>query len=69
MNKTLPRILLTGFDPFDGETINPSWEAVGALHGRRVGGYLVPPAIWVASGPDPQKVSKRLLPLIAPPVS
>lgn len=22
------KILLTGFDPFDGETINPSWEAV-----------------------------------------
>jgi pyroglutamyl-peptidase len=41
MNKTLPRILLTGFDPFDGETVNPSWEAVRALHGRRVGGYLV----------------------------
>ena len=41
MNKTLPRILLTGFDPFDGETVNPSWEAVRALHGRRVGGHLV----------------------------
>ena len=41
MNKTLPRILLTGFDPFGGESINPSWEAVRALHGRRVGGHLV----------------------------
>lgn len=27
-------ILLTGFEPFGGETINPSWEAVRALHGR-----------------------------------
>lgn len=41
VNKTQPRILLTGFDPFGGETINPSWEAVRALHGRRVGGHLV----------------------------
>jgi pyroglutamyl-peptidase len=41
MNKTLPRILLTGFDPFGGEKINPSWEAARALHGRRIGGYRV----------------------------
>ena len=41
MPKTLPRILLTGFDAFGGETINPSWEAVRSLHGRRVGGHLV----------------------------
>ncbi len=25
------RLLITGFDPFGGETINPSWEAVQAL--------------------------------------
>lgn len=37
----LPRILLTGFDPFGGENINPSWEAVRALHGRRIGGHRV----------------------------
>ncbi len=30
MSKT---ILLTGFEPFDGETINPAWEAVKALDG------------------------------------
>jgi pyroglutamyl-peptidase len=41
MTKTLPRILLTGFDPFGGETVNPSWEAVRALHGRRVSGHVV----------------------------
>lgn len=36
-----PHILLTGFDPFGGETMNPSWEAVSALHGRRVGGHRI----------------------------
>ncbi len=27
-------ILLTGFEPFGGESINPSWEAVRALEGK-----------------------------------
>lgn len=41
MNAPIPRILLTGFDPFGGESINPSWEAVRALHGRRIGGHRI----------------------------
>jgi pyroglutamyl-peptidase len=41
MSTSLPRILLIGFDPFGGEFINPSWEAVHALHGKRIGGHLV----------------------------
>lgn len=41
MSTSLPRILLTGFDPFGGEPINPSWEAVRALHGKRIGGHRV----------------------------
>ena len=35
------RILLTGFEPFDGEAINPSWEAVRALDGWRFGDVQV----------------------------
>lgn len=31
------RILVTGFDPFDGETRNPSWDAVSRLPGQ-IGG-------------------------------
>lgn len=38
---TKPRILLTGFAPFGGETTNPSWEAARALHGRRIAGHTV----------------------------
>lgn len=37
----LPRILLTGFAPFGGETTNPSWDAARALHGKRIGGHVV----------------------------
>ena len=31
-----PKILLTGFDAFGGQTLNPSWLAVKSLHGRQV---------------------------------
>lgn len=31
-----PRLLLTGFEPFGGETINPSWEVARSLHGREI---------------------------------
>ena len=36
-----PRILLTGFEPFGGERVNPSWLAAQALHGRRIVGARV----------------------------
>jgi len=38
MNKT---VLLTGFEPFNKETVNPAWEAVRALDGWRGDGYVV----------------------------
>jgi len=36
-----PTVLLTGFDPFGGESVNPSWQAVQALDGRRIEGHRV----------------------------
>jgi pyroglutamyl-peptidase len=39
--RPLPRVLLTGFDPFGGHTRNPSWLAVHPLHGRRIGGHHI----------------------------
>ena len=43
---SLPRVLLTGFDPFgdtgrSSQPLNPSWLAVKALHGKRIGGHVV----------------------------
>lgn len=34
-------VLITAFEPFDGELVNPSWEAVNQLHERMVCGARV----------------------------
>lgn len=34
-------ILVTGFDPFGGSAVNPSSEAVHALHGRQIEGHRI----------------------------
>ena len=36
-----PTLLLTGFEPFDGDTINPSAAIAQALHGQRIAGLTV----------------------------
>jgi pyroglutamyl-peptidase len=36
-----PRILLTGFEPFDKDPINPSWEVARALDGAEIAGGTV----------------------------
>lgn len=38
---TTRTVLLTGFQPFGGEQVNPSWLAVSALHGARIAGHRV----------------------------
>ena len=35
------RILLTGFEPFDKDTVNPSWEVARALNGELIAGGQV----------------------------
>lgn len=39
MSVTAPRVLVTGFDPFGGDDLNPSWQAARALHGRQISGH------------------------------
>ncbi|MBD1583218.1 pyroglutamyl-peptidase I [Pseudoalteromonas sp. S16_S37] len=42
MTKTQkPSILITGFAPFDGEQLNPSWQAVSELEGEHIGGSVI----------------------------
>lgn len=36
---TDPCVLVTGFDPFGGQPVNPSWQAVQALDGAMVRGH------------------------------
>ncbi len=38
---TTPTVLVTGFEPFGNETVNPSWEAVKVLQGTRIGGHRI----------------------------
>ena len=44
------KILLTGYEPFGGEKINPSWEAVKQLDGKVINGVEVVaeemPVVW-----------------------
>ncbi len=37
MARRAPRVLVTGFEPFGGEAINPAWEVARALDGARIG--------------------------------
>lgn len=39
---TLPRpVLITGFDPFGGDALNPSWQLAQALHGQHIASHPV----------------------------
>ena len=40
MSNAARTILVTGFEPFGGETINASWEAARKLEGWRRGEYV-----------------------------
>lgn len=44
-----PTVLLTGFEPFDGERVNPSLEIVRALDGRLVAAHRVVGAVLPVS--------------------
>lgn len=53
-------VLVTGFDPFGGSPVNPSWDAVQALHGRTIAGHRV----IGAELPTVFGAWQRLLPLL-----
>ena len=39
--RRVPAVLLTGFEPFGGSNVNPSWQAVKDLDGQLIGGHRV----------------------------
>jgi pyroglutamyl-peptidase len=54
----MKKLLITGFEPFGGEKINPSWEAVGLLPDE-IGGYsLIKLRIPVVFGESAEMVIK-----------
>ena len=46
-------ILVTGFEPFGGEAVNPSALVAQALHGRTIDGVLQVPASMPRKYPEP----------------
>lgn len=60
------RVLLTGFEPFGGESVNPSGEAVKKLDGRIIAGADVVariiPVSWDNAGPVCQKAIAEVNP-------
>ena len=39
------KILLTGFEAFDKDPVNPSWLLAQSLHGKQIGGHRVSAAL------------------------
>ncbi len=58
------KVLLTGFDPFGGETVNPSWEAVKRLDGSHEGPASIVseqvPTVFISLLPCCAKRSKSI---------
>ena len=50
-NTPSPRILLTGFEPFEGDTVNPAWEVARALDGWHCGDGANAPAVQAVQLP------------------
>lgn len=61
----MKKLLITGFDPFGGEQINPSWEAVKLLPDR-IGDYLLHkrqiPTVFSLAGERVLAEAEQLLP-------
>ena len=54
------KILLTGFDPFGGEKVNPAWEAVKKVRDEIKGSEIVKLEIPTVFGKGPQKIAEKI---------
>jgi pyroglutamyl-peptidase len=61
-------ILLTGFEPFGGAKVNPSWLAVRRLHGRVIRGHRIVarrlPVVFARSLPALQRQLRKVKPAL-----
>ena len=61
----MKKLLITGFEPFGGESINPSWEAVSRLPDK-IGEYsiikLLVPVVFLEAANDIIEKSKEIMP-------
>lgn len=66
--KRAPVALVTGFDPFGGEPVNPSQQIVQALHGEVIAGHRIVgatlPTEFGAAPPALEKLIARHLPAL-----
>jgi pyroglutamyl-peptidase len=64
-----PSVLLTGFAPFAGEAVNPSWQAVRELDGQTIAGHRIAavelPCEFDASLPALRRALRRTDPRVA----
>jgi len=56
-----PRVLLTGFEPFDGEHANPSQQIVEQLDGRTIAGHRIVGAVLPVTFAQTQPLLQQLL--------
>lgn len=54
------KVLVTGFDPFGGEPINPAWEAVKAMKDTIAGAEIVKMQIPTVVGKSIEKIHQRM---------
>ena len=54
------KVLVTGFDPFGGEPINPAWEAVKAMKDTIAGAEIVKMQIPTVVGSTIEKIHQKM---------
>lgn len=63
-----PKVLITGFEPFGGSTVNPSQEIARNLHGREISGHEVVaaflPCVFGAANVELRRQMRALKPTL-----
>ena len=54
------KVLVTGFDPFGGESINPAWEAVKCIRNEIAGAEIVTMQIPTVVGRSIERIHEKM---------